>query len=186
MTVSSVSRSTAAAASAVHKPDAKVAKSVGDQVLKHGGMLELKGDSYFVRANVQTSAGKGAQPLKVDRELAKAIMRATEDRGTWKTAGDRSSHQINASEMQRIIKKVVDGGKYGEGEAVLVKMLFAACDDRKSVKLNGTKIELTDPSKTGTNHTGNAEYTVKHEMAKFWGGLGAKVRWSDPVVNTGA
>ncbi|MBX7102046.1 MAG: hypothetical protein K1X89_30305 [Myxococcaceae bacterium] len=177
---------TAAAGGAGAAPSADAVGKLADQALKHGAVIEKKGNSYYVRADVQTSAAGGPKSMKVDRELAEAITRATEDRGTWKSAGDRASREINSTEMQRILKKVVDGGRYGEGEAVLVRMLFAATDDRKSVKLNGRKIELTGPVDTHpgsrTSHGANAESTVKHEMHKFWGTLGAKVRWSEPAV----
>lgn len=187
MAANTVGRTRAPAAGGVDPaPSADAVGKLGAQMLKHGGIIEKKGTSYYVRADVQTSAASGPKSMKVDRELAEAILRATEDRGTWKSAGDRASREMNSSEVQRVIKKIVDGGRYGEGEAVLARMLIAATDDRKSVKLNGKKIELTGPVDTHpgsrTRHGANAESTLKHELHKFWGTLGAKVRWSVPAV----
>lgn len=190
MTISVRRTTPSRATSQSQMPDVASAKKNAELMVKKGGLIEKKPDGYYLRADVQMSATKGAVSMKVDRELAEAILRATEDRGRATTVGDRASSQINAPEMQRIIKNVVDGGRYGEGEAALVRMLFAACDDRKNVRLNGKKLELTGPVDTRPNertrHTSNAEYVVKNEMHKFWGSLGAKVRWSNPVVNAAA
>jgi hypothetical protein len=77
----------------------------------------------------------------------------------------QSGGRISKKEMaEEILTKIKDGGKYGEGEKALTRLLLKACDDRCDVELNGQKIRITDP----------AESILKTELPKFWGGLASK------------
>lgn len=127
---------------------------------QHGVSLAVDGSNqYYLRIKVQFSTGQGEKMLKVDRDLALAIM------NTLKTGGRISRAEV----LNPIMTKITDGGKYGAGEAVLARLLLAACDDRKKVLIDGDRINITDV----------AEKTLNHELHSFWGRLGAKARWGD-------
>jgi len=121
--------------------------------LNEMSLVEEKG-SYYVMADLQKSAAAGPQRMKVDKELAETILKCA-------GSGGRISKKESAEE---ILAKITDGGKYGEGEKELTRLLLSACDDRKDVKLNGVKLRLTDP----------AETILKKELPKFWGSLASK------------
>ena len=142
--------------------DVRTARKAYDDILAKGGKLEKKGDSYYLRADVQNSAGRGTQSFKVDRELAEAILKAEA------TGGVESKPEI----INTILPRLADGGRYGVGEGILARMLLAGTDDRKSVKLNGQNINLTNP----------AEAELKHDLRSFWGKLGADARWGKSEV----
>lgn len=137
--------------------------------LQNGAELvkDEKSKSYYIRLPVQFSANEGETLMKVDADLAQAILDAL-----------RTGGRISRPEaIGPIMEKIADGGRYGDGEAVLTRLLLAACDDRKMVKLNGDRINLTDA----------AEKAFQHKIASFWGTLGAKARWGDiqPQVSQG-
>ncbi|MFZ5469284.1 MAG: hypothetical protein ACOZIN_07585 [Myxococcota bacterium] len=153
--MSSVSRSSAQA-------DVREMRQLFDQVMKSGAKLQKRGSSYYLRANVQTSAKNGVKAYKVDAKLAQAILQA-------ESSGGRTSLSEVAN---TILPRIFDGNKYTAGEAVLARMLLAATDDRKAVKLNGVHIDLTNP----------AEAKVKHDLFSWWGSLGASARWGAQEV----
>jgi hypothetical protein len=109
---------------------------------------------YYVNVQLQMSAEEGEKTVKVDRKLKNAIMDAIEPQG----GGGR---QTSVKELSRIVKNIVDGNRYGEGEKALVRALFRATDDRYDVKINGVKVRITDP----------AEVSFIHSMHVFFGGL---------------
>jgi hypothetical protein len=137
--------------------------------LQNGSELvkDEKSKSYYLRLPVEFSANEGETLVKVDADLAKAILDAL-------STGGRISRP---EALGPIMEKIADGGRYGDGEAVLTRLLLAACDDRKKVKLNGDRINLTDA----------AEKAFQHKIASFWGTLGAQARWGDiqPQVDQG-
>ena len=65
---------------------------------------------------------------------------------------------------EEILTKITDGGKYGEGEKELSRLLRQACDDRCDVRIDGRHISITDP----------AESVLKKGLPKFWGSLSSK------------
>jgi hypothetical protein len=127
--------------------------------------LVEKGTSYYATFEIQKSAGKGAQNVKVDRELAETILECA---GT----GGRISKKEAA---ESILVKIRDGNTYGEGEKELTRMLLSACDDRNDVRLNGVKIRVTDP----------AETIFQTELPKWWGSLAKRGKADDTVLRDG-
>ena len=125
---------------------------------------DTKTKSYYVRIPVQFSAGQGEAHMKVDAKLATAIL------GALKTGGRISHPEV----LAKVMPQITDGGRYGDAEAVLARLLLSSTDDRKVVKINGTRINITD----------KAEGTLKHELASFWGKLGAKARWDKDPADT--
>jgi hypothetical protein len=119
-------------------------------------------NAYYLRTSIQKSSGSGQEHVRVDRELAEEIIKALDSGGRISTA----------EVMNNIMPKLTDGNHYGDGEAILARMLLAACDDRKVVKLCGKRIHITE----------KAEETLKHELFSFWGEMGAKARWADDPV----
>ena len=121
-------------------------------------------DNYYIKLSAQFSAAKGESMVKVDRQLAEAIL------GALSTGGRISKAEV----LKPIMEEIVDGNRYGAGEAILARLLLAACDDRKTVKLHGDRVNITDA----------AEKTLNQELHSFWGKLGAKARWGkdDPGV----
>lgn len=136
-----------------------------EQVITQGAVVDQdKAGGYYMKVAAQPSAAEGTHLVKVDRELATAIL------GALKTGGRISK----AETIEKILPEITDGGRYGQGEAVLARLLLAACDDRKKVMINGDRINITGP----------AEKVLNHELSSFWGTLGAKARWGadDPGV----
>jgi predicted AAA+ superfamily ATPase len=158
-----VGRSTVAA---TRKPSANqnvpALRGLFNQISSKGGTLEKRGDSYYLKAAVQNSSKTGLKEVKVDAKLAEAILKAES------TGGQTSLREV----VENILPAIRDGGRYGQGEGVLVRMLLAATDDRKHVVLNGVNINLTNP----------AEKELKHDLHSFWGTLGAKARWGKQEV----
>lgn len=126
-------------------------------------MHDTSTGSYYLQISAQYSAAKGPRRIRVDRELAEAVLEALD------SGGRISSPEV----MKQIMPKLTDGGRYGDGEAVLARLLLSACDDRKTVKLGNQRVRITD----------KAEVMLKSELSSFWGRLGAKARWDkDPVA----
>lgn len=135
-----------------------------DSAIKDGADIvqDTKTQNYYLKTTAQFSAGQGESFVKVDAQLADAIFAALS------TGGRISTAEV----MDKIMPEITDGGRYGEAEAILSRLLLAATDDRKIVKLGGKRIFITD----------KAEGTLKHALASFWGKLGAKARWAkDPT-----
>jgi hypothetical protein len=132
--------------------------------LKGGAELVEKSGSYYLKVNIQLSAGQGTSQARVDAGLARSILAAI---GT----GGRISQ---AETIQTILPNITDKSCYGAGEAILARLLLSACDDRKVVQLNGKRVRITNPAE-GALHQG---------LASFWGSLGSKARWgaADPGV----
>jgi|GEM_PF-2061628 len=115
---------------------------------------------YYTDAKIQMSSSDGEQGVKdVDAKLKDAILAATKRQGDGR---------ITTQDMKAILKTVTDGplgmAAYSKGEAPLVRMLLAACDDRKNVTLDGQKIRVQD----------GAEKLIQTELPKFWGSIGGR------------
>ena len=110
-----------------------------------------------VMATVQMSAAQGPQRVEVDREAAEAIMNAMAGQGDGR---------ISKQDAKDILAEFTDGGVYARMEQPLVKMMLAACDDRKTVMLNGKRIRMSDAT----------EAQFKHDIFSFFGTLGAKAK----------
>jgi hypothetical protein len=144
---------------------AKLAQVFHD-IVKNGGEIarDPSSGSYYMRATIQMSAADGQSVVQVDAALAHAIL------DCLKTGGRISRPEV----ISPIMVRITDAGRYGAGEAVLARLLLSACDDRKTVMLNGDRIHITDA----------AEKTLNHELCSFWGRLGARARWGsdDPGI----
>lgn len=112
---------------------------------------------YSINIKLQMSAEEGVKEVKVDRKLKNAIMDGVEPQG----GGGR---QLSMKELNRVVKNIVDGGRYADGEKALVRALLAATDDRQHVEINGVRIRITDP----------AEIAFTRSMHQFFGQLGGK------------
>jgi hypothetical protein len=125
------------------------------------GGIEVVEDSashaYYMKLKVQYSAAQGETFVKVDRGLADAIFDSLR-------SGGRISHPET---LGKILPKITDGNRYGDGEAILARLLLAGCDDRKTVFIGSKRVYITDKAERG----------LKHELAAFWGRLGASARW---------
>jgi hypothetical protein len=118
---------------------------------------------YYLTTKVRPSAGQGRTFVRVDRELAQAIV-----------AGLRSGGRLSRREIEdEILPRITDAGRYGQGEAILARLLLAATDDRRHVELNDDCIHITE----------KGEQALRRELRSFWGRLGARARWGrdDPA-----
>lgn len=118
-----------------------------------GCNVGTKNQSYYQMIDIQMSAGEGAKPVKVDRDLANQIMDAA-----------KVGNTISVADAAAIGKAVADGGKYGSGEKPLVRALYRARDDRFNVQIGGQKIRITDAG----------EQAFTQSMAKVFGSMGGK------------
>jgi hypothetical protein len=126
------------------------AQQDAQQAVLENHALEESGGSYYLTATLQKSAGAGPFRAKVDRQLAVVILRSA-----------KSGGRIGVQEAHEILVKDTDGGRYGEGEKELTRLLLAACDDRKHATLNVVRLRVTDP----------AEKVLQRELPKWWGSL---------------
>ncbi len=110
---------------------------------------------YYTNTQIQYSAKTGEETVKVDAKLEKSVLS--------KLQGARDG-RISQADALDIAKDIADGGRYGAGEKGILKALWAARDDRKTVTIGGQRIRITDPG----------EKAFTHSMLSFWGQLGAK------------
>lgn len=119
--------------------------------------MKTGNQNYYANAQIQYSAKTGTENVKVDAKLKDSVLS--------KLQGARDG-RISQADALAIAKDIADGGRYGAGEKAILKALWAARDDRKSVKIDGQQIRITDP--------GEAAFT--HAMLSLWGQLGAKAK----------
>jgi len=154
-----ISRVTIPQTTVVEQTNPAQLKQTVDDALEKGADLVQDADTknYYMKVAAQPSAAEGESFVKVDGDLAVAILDAL------KTGGVISRPEA----LDLVMEKITDGGRYGDGEAILTRLLLAACDDRKMVKLNGDRVNLT----------GAAETAFNKAIHSFWGTLGANARW---------
>lgn len=111
--------------------------------------------NYYAQSQIQYAAKTGVENVKVDSALKDSVLS--------KVQGARDG-RISQADALAIAKDIADGGRYGVGEKAILKALWAARDDRKTVTIDGQRIRITNP--------GEAAFT--HSMLSFWGQLGAK------------
>lgn len=110
---------------------------------------------YYTNTKIQFSAKSGEETVKVDAKLEQSVLA--------KLQGARDG-RISQADALDIARDIADGGRYGAGEKGILKALWAARDDRKTVTIGGQRIRITDPG----------EKAFTHAMLSFWGQLGAK------------
>lgn len=111
--------------------------------------------NYYAQTQIQYSAKSGPENVKVDAKLKDSVLD--------KLTGARDG-RISQQDALDIAKDIQDGGRYGVGEKAVLKALWSARDDRKTVTIGGQRVRITNPG----------EKAFTHSMLSFWGQLGAK------------
>lgn len=126
---------------------------------------QQRADTYYLSANLQLSAGMAAREsyVRIDRMIVEATLNAL-------ALGTALSKAVLD---RQIMPMLLDTGRYTQGAAMFVRLLLAATDDSRQIRLNGVRITVTQVARDG----------FLQMVRSFWARLGATARWGvgDPA-----